>query len=137
MAVGRHETDGGHEFDGLQHDVGQGRVDGTGQQRQRLLVLKHGFQSHLNRKRVIFIAITLIAYLYVSKSFKTCVYISQREFKNVYSASVPHDSNQYLNICVYYLVVGPLRGGRGGKGLTTMKRAFLQLDRIPEKNADQ
>ena len=49
MSVRRNEADSSHELDGLEHDVGEGRVDGPRQQRQRLLVLEHRFQTNLQQ----------------------------------------------------------------------------------------
>ena len=47
MPVRREYADGGHELDGLQHDVRQRRRERPGDQRHRLLVLEDVFQPNL------------------------------------------------------------------------------------------
>ena len=47
VAVGRHQADGSHQLDRLQHDVWQIWHDGPGEEGQGFLVFEHVFQAHL------------------------------------------------------------------------------------------
>ncbi len=47
VTVGRNEADGGHQFDGFEHDVREVGGNGSGQQGQSLFVFEHVLQADL------------------------------------------------------------------------------------------